>query len=689
VKIQSNITFLSAQRRLDQTSRAIARSLERLASGSRLNRAADDAVGVGLSEGLRSQIRASQQNIRNINDAYGMIRTAEGSIRIQVDLIQRMRELALQAANGTLGLQDRQKLNQEMQELVQELSRLTETTNFNGRSLLNGSETDFSIQVGSQKGETIDISLPDVRANSLFERTRIDDSIGRLRVTDVEGNPASALISVSNRFGDFNGDGITDMIAGGSNSINVYLGNDELGFDYHTNFSTGGAGFFSNPEIADMDGDGILDVVTPVNNTNNITIHFGDGEGNFGDRVTLNTDISGSQGVRLDDIDGDGDVDIIVTDSAATAFKIFENDGTGAFSISQTYALPSNPNGTTPTVADVTGDGLKDLLVATSTGFTVFEGDGAGGFVEAGSFGASSFSGLRSVDIDGDGDLDIFAKRSSNSSFYIYLNDGNGDFSYANEVFSSNSFSVADVNGDNILDFVGIANSGTDQGGMYLGDGDGTFTLTQTITGPATNSFKESFFDDVNNDGFQDAVFFTSVEGEAWIYLGDGTGAFTHSQTLAFRDDLAGTNAHRITQIDLDGDGRNEYVAQHISGSTSTIQILSHDISEEDYLPDLEILSQEQAQDLLEVLDQGLQRLTDALASLGATENRLISAESSLLNLQQNLVEARSRLQDTDLAEETAELVRAQILQQAATAVLGQASFGVRVVLALLTTRGA
>jgi len=136
--VNSNIPSLTAQRNLERSTSSLAKSLERLSSGLRINRAGDDAAGLAISESLRSQVRGLNQAIRNANDANSLIATAEGAIDAYTNIVQRIRELAVQAANDTNSVNNRAALQLEIDQQLTELSRIATTVQFNGLPLLDG-----------------------------------------------------------------------------------------------------------------------------------------------------------------------------------------------------------------------------------------------------------------------------------------------------------------------------------------------------------------------------------------------------------------------------------------------------------------------------------------------------------------------------------------------------------------------
>lgn len=138
LRINQNITALNAHRNLVATDNALSKSLERLSSGLRINRAADDAAGLAISEKMRGQIKGLAQAIRNAQDAISLIQTAEGALNETHSILQRMRQLAVQAANDTLTPDDREQIQKEINQLIEELDRIGNTTEFNTKKLLNG-----------------------------------------------------------------------------------------------------------------------------------------------------------------------------------------------------------------------------------------------------------------------------------------------------------------------------------------------------------------------------------------------------------------------------------------------------------------------------------------------------------------------------------------------------------------------
>jgi flagellin len=157
LRIQNNVEALGAHRSLTQTSDKIAKSMEKLSTGYRINRAADDAAGLAISERMRSQINGLSQANRNIQDGVSMVQTAEGNLDEVHSMLQRVRELAVQYKNGTLSSDDQAAIQTEVNQLASEIERIGTSAKFNGITLLATSGS-VTFQVGAGDGETINVS---------------------------------------------------------------------------------------------------------------------------------------------------------------------------------------------------------------------------------------------------------------------------------------------------------------------------------------------------------------------------------------------------------------------------------------------------------------------------------------------------------------------------------------------------
>lgn len=165
--VNTNVASLNTQRNLSNSSNALSTSLQRLSTGSRINSAKDDAAGLQISNRLTSQINGLNVAVRNANDGISLAQTAEGALQQSTNILQRMRDLSLQSANGSNSSAERQALNQEVSQLKEELNRIADTTTFGGQKLLNGDFGTQQFQVGANANETIGVSLNAASANKI------------------------------------------------------------------------------------------------------------------------------------------------------------------------------------------------------------------------------------------------------------------------------------------------------------------------------------------------------------------------------------------------------------------------------------------------------------------------------------------------------------------------------------------
>ena len=166
--VQHNITAMNSNRMLGLTTKAQAKSTEKLSSGYKINRAADDAAGLSISEKMRRQIRGLTQASANAQDGISCVQTAEGALNEVQDMLQRMNELAVKGENGTLTSTDRSYIQAEVQQLMSEIDRVQSTTTFNEQSLLDGSFSNKGLQVGAESGQHIGITIKNMNTNELI-----------------------------------------------------------------------------------------------------------------------------------------------------------------------------------------------------------------------------------------------------------------------------------------------------------------------------------------------------------------------------------------------------------------------------------------------------------------------------------------------------------------------------------------
>jgi flagellin len=572
--ISTNVASINAQRQLMNSGNALDRATERLSSGNRINSAKDDAAGLAIGNRMTSQVRGLDQAVRNANDGVSLIQTAEGALQESTNILQRMRELSVQSANGIYSDADRNTLNAEVQQLKQELDRIAETTSFNGRALLDGTLGATSLQVGALANQTIEVNIGTFNTSSLGGSA--GDIVGEATVGglgDLQALDGTDTLKVN------------DTILSDLNSTSTL--NEALAI-MNADLDGKGAKVSAQVEItADNSGSGVLRA-----GTDSLTIDVTDGDGNAQSYI-----ISGTNSM------------------SELVAKINKDTGIEA-SLNDKGKLVLNVQGATDiTVTDSTASAVASGFSTTTAAnfslvFTDTSADKRGVKIEAeGAFAASADLG-------------------------IDLQDANGNIQGA-AVSSVTGTDLAE--GDLIINGVEI---GAIVGGTTAAD-----TLAEAIKVINKSSASTGVVAFTNEAG--DGIGLRSVSGdEISIKYGDSAVA---------ADVLTST-------------GLQERNASAGAGSVASVNIATA----------------AGAQRAISIIDKAIDQVSSTRAELGAVNNRLDFTVSNLANISEKTSAARSRINDADFAQETANLSRSQVLQQAATAMLAQSNARPQQVLSLL-----
>ncbi len=337
--INTNIASLNAQNNLSKSESTLTTAYERLSSGLRINSAADDAAGLAISDRLTSQIEGLDVAQRNAYDGISLAQTAEGAMDESTEILQRMRELALQSVNDSNSAEDREYLQAEVAALQEELSRIANTTAFGGRNLLDGSFGTASFQIGTEAGQTMDISLGNISADAIGYTYKSFDTSGTVTATATPGTEASA----------------------GSTTITV----DGVDYDIDLN--------------ADMSAD---DVATKINNIDGLTgvtvsggISIEDPYQTTLSAITIDAEDTMTVNIGGTDVTltGTEDTDVAAINAALNDSGIYaEGDGSGTITLSSATSFD-----TTASINDGGTDGTTAITITPVGGSAVTTTDDA------------------------------------------------------------------------------------------------------------------------------------------------------------------------------------------------------------------------------------------------------------------------------------------------------------------------
>lgn len=707
--INTNVSSLNAQRQLINSGNELSTAMERLSSGKRINTAADDAAGLAISNRMTSQIRGLGQAVRNANDGISLIQTAEGALDETTNILQRMRELAIQSANGIYDDANRATLDAEVQQLIQELDRIAKTTTFNGQPLLDGSLGDVELQVGSQANQTIKIEIQALDAKSLGMGTVAVDVLGAevtASLSTLTLSDTDVLIN-GQTIGRFNGsaDTFQDLIDNINDNV---IGVDATGYTM-------------------LKGESVGDGVLENGNKLRITVVAADGSGNNVFNITdtksmtdlvdkINTvtggvvsaDITQSGHLVLSNNHG-STIQVQGYDAAdantaaasaiverATGFDVFDDVGAAAQADSaEGRIILTSEHGDPITVArGATGtlDDLQNLGFREASEPGVVRGVGIGSSAAATAWNVGDLT-LNGVVIDNDdtdslqGKVDAINRSSQDSGVVARAFASLSiDLSTADLAVLSSTNSQLVING--VLVDLGLNTGSTSSDIVDAFNANSDYTgVTASLSG--TRIILESEQGSIaigaasaesilgTGEAFNGAVFESFITNSTGALVASSVAA---SSTLAVLADagikLVSTKGNPIS-IEL-GDNANSATLGVIEANTTAEGSFGTAIAS------VSIDTAPNAQKAIGVIDNALDSINDIRAQLGAANNRLDFTINNLLSVSENTTAARSRIMDADFAAETAALSRAQVLQQASQAMLAQANAQSQQVLQLL-----
>ncbi|MEE3173333.1 MAG: flagellin, partial [Pseudomonadota bacterium] len=667
-------------------------AMERLATGSKINSASDDAAGLAMTQRMTAQIQGLNMAIKNSNDGIAMTKSIEGAITEVSDMLQRMRELSIQAANGTNSASDRTYLQDEVNLLIQEVTRVSANTRYNGSLILDGTFINKQLQVGIEEGEHITFSVDSVAANQIGAHTLVGNGV----------NPEAAAASPP-----VNGVSPDEDI-----EIFGYLGTKiiesssqdtakEVATKANLLTAETGVKAYAKTYAALSSGD-------PTARTYNLKINNFQ-TGNFiisstdvGDAVEAINRISGASGVtaKVDNnkvvlFDADGDDITIENTKVGTEFvdlvveKLGEDGavtnvigqpvriGEGATAtnteatFTQTHGTLSNYANATHTLTDGTTTlsitvgastpTTADLVSAfrSATGYDTFKFDVSANSTTGFTFTAREPGAIQTAEqpvltaaaaVTDEGALTAGTAGAAADSTRI-----SGTLKFV----SSHSFSVEQA-GATKATFTQTHGTLSNYASAThtLSDGVTTLSITQGASTPTTAELVAAF---QAASGYADFKYEIAANGSTgFTFTAKEVGPIRTADQPVLTA-AAAVNDEGALTVGVAGDSLGYFA----SGS-QTASLVD--------LTQVKISTEAGASDAISIIDAALDKVAQMRSDLGAIENRMDHTISNLMNIAEKTADSRSRLEDADFALESARLAKNQVLQQAGTSMLSQAN---------------
>jgi len=701
--INTNVKSLIAQDAISKNNVALSTAMERLSTGSRINSAKDDAAGLAISTRMTSQVRGLNMAVRNANDGISLMQTSEGAMDEVTSILQRMRELAVQSVNGTNNNSDRVALNDEVTQLKTEIDRIAKTTQFNSQNILDGSFTGKKLQIGDKAGQTMSIDIASIQTKDLGMTSGSFD--GKTLV----GTRTSAATFSTIAKGDIkiNGQELGAVVA--ADDIGDIVKNINLNVD-----NVQASAF--NVVVAKQIGNGIT-----TDGQFQIKVR------NVGNKTTTETTYSIKASANMAEL-----VDNINQQASGQVQASINKDG---------KLVLQNTTGGTISVADISGttstyetaSGFKKITTNNTAGnFTAFQGflkldskDGSPIRIDTGNLGASSpgtmdeikrlgfrvttssfAKGTDAYTVSGDAltsagantawdqnalqinGVNIYNSNISTASFQGKLDainnfaDQTGVIAYANfdKTISMTTASLA-ATGKQTIKFNGLQvytkNAGVGTAAASIATSINSYTSATGIT--ATISGNNLRLTGTNIQSLKIESLIATTTAAASPIL-----AATATYMGGIRLDSTKNTPISIGLGDSASSDGLGLLEQNVGAADFQVNSTSFGVGTGSSISGLNVGSLQDATSAISIIDNAIEKVSSARSKLGAMENRLNNVVNNLTSISTNTSASRSRIQDTDYATETTALAKAQIISQAATAMLAQANQQPQTVLSLL-----
>ena len=624
--INTNIASLNAQKNLSKTQNALNKSIGRLSSGLRINSAKDDAAGMAISNRFTTQIRGLDQAVRNANDGISLLQTSEGAMQETTSILQRMRELAVQASNDTNSPSDRASLQGEMDQLYSEIDRIAGSTKFNGINLVDGSGGAVNFQIGSDSGQSISVTLKSIKTKDL-------NLNGYSKLGDLNSGRVGMLGGASATGLSINGTGIasaaTSTAKAAATAINLATGTTGVTAVAYNTYK--GAGKVSGIVTGLLIGTTAANMATIA------------ASGSMTELVSnINRDAPGVTATLA----GDGSITL-------------SNDTGENIVVGGDPTSSGLTGGTYRGYISLTDDANEAIAITSTSGGTAANVNLWGFNVSTGSTNITSQAVSSNSMAAGDLAINGVSVGASTGS-------SAGDKAAAINLIKLSSGVTASAT-TQVKYTVNMANvTGAGASGL-------------SINGSSVNLTGATAMDGV--------IFQINRLGGGVVASADTGGQLVLTASSGLDITIAGASASGIMgaaatnvthgTISLVSDtGADIKIAGSASSSgTSALAagFVEQGGSSEAVGSGLSVMTMANANNAIDRIDNAINQVSENRAELGAVQNRLDSTISNLQNASENFSAANGRLMDADFAKETADMSKQQILMQAGVAMLAQA----------------
>ena len=643
--VNTNVKSLVAQDSLMKSGRSLSTAMERLSTGKRINSAKDDAAGLSISNRMDSQIRGLTMAVKNANDGISLMQTAEGALDEVTNSLQRMRELAVQAVNGTNNAQDRAALDAEVQQLKSEIDRTAKTTQFNSINLLDGSFKNKELQIGDKANQVLNIGIAGAKVSDLgMGPSATGGNVfvgGRIGFTDSSNTISTKFLSGGSLSLVINGTVISSIKSNTSGANNTTLDINDITTAINNSRAGVTASAF-NEATAAYAGSGIIGST-----------------GSFSILVTA-TDTGAQSTIKVTNTNSLQEVaDKINAQGGASTVQARINDegklvlfNSSGANMTVTDSTNANSIGTNQAIGFKTGDKFRGMLKLESNTDNPVSIGVQGKLANSGTVTDDTANtalrtlGLVQIKAVRSGTVATASTASSETSTEVMKD------AYTYQGASITSSTTQWIAGEVKINGVDIYRSGQTT--------DSTAKKVNLI-----NSFADQtgvFATYGSNSSGSVSITLNSINNRP-ISVDTGNKTITSA--------YGGYASHGLVSVNVGDDYYDGTKPTGAGGSGSSITGMN-------------VLSASSATDAIKSIDNAIEQVSMSRADLGAFQNRLIATVNNLTNVVTNTEASKSRIMDTDYSKETTNLAKSQIIQQAATAMLAQANQAPQMVMSLL-----